>query len=89
MQFPFLAAIDINAIIVPFTDSVKSKIDDFIKIAHGEIIIEINDNDSFEIKKTNYNTTNSFYDTLRDRGHPGLVYFRQFQLEKVKHQFMI
>ena len=79
-----LAAIDINAIIVPLTDSVKSKIDDFIKIAHGEIIIEINDNDSFEIKKTNYNATNSFYDTLRDRGHPGLVLFSSGSTGKSK-----
>ena len=48
-----LALIDINAIIVPITDSVKLKKDDFIKIAQGEIIIEIDNNDKVEINPLN------------------------------------
>ena len=36
-----LAAIELKTIIVPLTDSVQSKVDDFINISAGEVVIKL------------------------------------------------
>tara|TARA_B100001250_G_scaffold414630_1_gene454994 strand:- start:21006 stop:22355 length:1350 start_codon:yes stop_codon:yes gene_type:complete len=81
-----LVLININSIIVPITDSVKSKKDEFIEISQGEIIIEIDNKDNVEIKKIEGkpNSINKYYKILKGKKHPGLVLFSSGSTGKSK-----
>ena len=70
-----LAAIELKTIIVPLTDSVQSKVDDFINISAGEVVIRIDKNDDFSLQKIEKTPSNEYYDNLRLKQHPGLVLF--------------
>ena len=83
-----LLLIEKNSIIVPITDSVKSK-DEFIDIAEGEVSIKIGENDEVEIRKLSTKSNNQIYKKLKARQHPGLVYFHLVLQGKAKLQYMI
>ena len=70
-----MAAIELKTIIVPLTDSVQSKVDDFINISAGEVVIRIDKNDDFSLQKIEKTPSNEYYDNLRLKQHPGLVLF--------------
>ena len=57
-----LAAIELKTIIVPLTDSVQSKVDDFINISAGEVVIRIDKNDDFSLQKIEKTPSNEYYD---------------------------
>jgi long-chain acyl-CoA synthetase len=71
----FLALVDRGCILVPLTDSVKSKKTEFIEIAQGEVTIVFDKDDKFEIKKLPYTANHAFYLKLRETKSPGLVLF--------------
>ncbi len=70
-----LALISHNCIFVPMTKSVYSKKKEFIKISQGEILITINEQDFFEIKKLPHKSNHKIYNQLKELNHPGLVLF--------------
>lgn len=70
-----LALITNSCIIVPITTSVSLKKNDFIKIAEGEILININKLDQTTVTKLSYTPKNDLYTKLRLVNHPGLVLF--------------
>ena len=69
------ALIELNTIIVPITKSVKSKRDEFINIAQGNIIININSEDEVIFSRLNQSSNHKYYLKLRALDHPGLVLF--------------
>ena len=69
------ALIEKNAVIVPLTDSVENKRDEFIRISEGELLIKINSEDKVEISKIPHDANNKLYKRLRKKEHPGLVLF--------------
>ena len=78
------ALIEKNSIIVPLTDSVKNKKDDFIKISEGELIIKINSRDKIKIDRLQYNASNKLYEQLKNKKRPGLVLFSSGSTGKSK-----
>ena len=83
------ALIEKNSIIVPLTDSVKNKKDDFIKISEGELIIKINSRDKIKIDRLQYNASNKLYEQLKNKKRPGLVLFSSGSTGKSKAFYMI
>tara|TARA_B100000900_G_scaffold98820_1_gene81672 strand:- start:1718 stop:3058 length:1341 start_codon:yes stop_codon:yes gene_type:complete len=79
-----LVLINKNAIIVPITDSVKSKKDEFLLIAEAEIIIKVDKKDEINIKVVNKKSTHPFYAELKSRENPGLVLFSSGSTGKSK-----
>ncbi|MAZ07968.1 MAG: AMP-dependent synthetase [Rickettsiales bacterium] len=79
-----LALINKNAIIVPITETVKSKKEEFIKISQAEVIIEINKEDRTKITHTNNKSDNILYSDLKSRNRPGLVLFSSGSTGKSK-----
>jgi acyl-coenzyme A synthetase/AMP-(fatty) acid ligase len=80
----FLALIEHQCVLVPLTTSVGSKIDEFIQIAQGECIIEIDNTDAYTIKKTSHEAVHEYYTELKKRKHPGLILFSSGSTGKSK-----
>ena len=78
-----LLLIEKNTIIVPITDSVKSR-DEFIDIAECEVSIKIGKNDEVEVSKLSNKSDNQLYKKLKKRRHPGLVLFSSGSTGKSK-----
>ncbi|HIN87114.1 MAG TPA: acyl--CoA ligase [Nitrospinaceae bacterium] len=79
-----LVLIDSACIIVPLTSSVEPQKEEFIKIAEGEILIKLDDDDNLKISKTSHKVSHEFINELKDRGHPGLVLFSSGSTGKSK-----
>jgi long-chain acyl-CoA synthetase len=71
----FLALIERACILVPVTQSIGKKKDEFIDIAQGEVHIRIDEADHSEIEHLPGRADHSLYSILRERKHPGLVLF--------------
>lgn len=72
----FLFALTENQnIIVPLTKAVASKKNDFLRISKAEYFIEINDNGSIEFSHLDGDSNHEIYDILKERKHPGIVFF--------------
>lgn len=71
----FFALIDHRCILVPLTASVRSRRDEFIATAEGEVSIKIGADDAVSIELAPHLATHRFYEELREAGHPGLVLF--------------
>ncbi|HEX8474907.1 MAG TPA: AMP-binding protein [Pyrinomonadaceae bacterium] len=71
----FFALMDRRCILVPLTDSVKAKRDEFITTAQGEVSFSIDAQDAVSINPLPNVATHPFYLRLRAAGHPGLVLF--------------
>jgi long-chain acyl-CoA synthetase len=69
-----VAAIDTEQIVVPLTESVSAKRDDFLQIAEVEWSIFPSDPDAPIVRHPRH-VTKPLLLGLRDRGHPGLVLF--------------
>ncbi len=70
-----LALIECGCIFVPITKSVRENRKHFIRIAQGEILFQIDNNDNVKVSKLNYISENQIYQKLKESGHPGLVLF--------------
>ena len=79
-----LVLIDLGCIIVPLTSSVESQKEEFIKIAEGEILLKLDDDDNLKIKKKPHKVSHEFINELKNRGHPGLVLFSSGSTGKSK-----
>ncbi len=87
----FLALIELGCIIVPLTESVAHKKEEFKDISQVEATIKINDADgfSFEIEKRHSN--HEIINKLKQEKHPGLVLFSSGSTGKSKaavHDFL-
>ena len=72
----FFALIDQRCILVPLSPTTShNKRTDFIEIAGGEVVISIDAHDEVSAEPANATGDRPFYQTLRDRKHPGLVLF--------------
>jgi acyl-CoA synthetase (AMP-forming)/AMP-acid ligase II len=79
-----LILIDLGCIIVPLTSSVESQKEEFIKIAEGEVLLKLDDDDNLKISKISHKATHEFINKLKNRGHPGLVLFSSGSTGKSK-----
>ena len=70
-----LALVERNCILVPLTRSVAAKKETFIRIAQGELVITIDDEDRTTLSRLPQAADHGHYRTLRALGHPGLVLF--------------
>ena len=69
-----LCLIDRNCIIVPLTESVAHKKDDFKRIAEVEVEIVVS-GDEFTIEHTNFTASHDILMQLKREEHPGLIVF--------------
>ena len=79
-----LVLIEMEYIVVPLTSSVESQKPEFIKIAEGEILFRVDEDDQLTISKHLRSTTHRFYEQLRKSKHPGLVLFSSGSTGKSK-----
>lgn len=80
----FLALIENQCILVPLTKSVENKKKEFIEIAQGEVNFEIDECDVTTITALPYKADHEYYQTMRERRHPGLVLFSSGSTGKSK-----
>lgn len=64
-----------NCIFVPLTTSVRAKRDEFLNVCQAEHIVQLVGDNPAHFEHRSDCQTHAFYDTLRDRGAPGLVLF--------------
>ncbi len=86
-----VALIDASCIIVPLTKSVRDKKPEFIRIAQGEILLTMDDEDQISIEALGQEADHEVYRVLRSAGHPGLVLFSSGSTGKSKaavHDFV-
>jgi len=79
-----LALFECGCIFVPLTESVISKKDELVKIAQGERLFHIDEKDEVTILNLPYKSGHELYNTLRKKGHPGLVLFSSGSTGKSK-----
>lgn len=70
-----LAGIEMGCILVPLSQSIVSKHEEFKKIAEVENTININDNDEISIISENVTATHPILQNLKKLKHPGLILF--------------
>ena len=80
----FLALVEQRCVIVPLTNAVQNKKEEFIDIAQGEIAFKVTDDDSVAFAKTGRVADHEHYLLLRARNHPGLVLFSSGSTGKSK-----
>ena len=71
----FLALVDRGCILVPLTQSIAAKKDEFKEIAQCEIAIQVDERDEVVVERLSHTVDHSLYLELRETGHPGLVLF--------------
>ena len=71
----FLALLERGCVLVPLTESVRHQWDAFSAIAQGEVAISIGAGDEVEVTPLERIAEHAHVETLRRRGHPGLVLF--------------
>ena len=69
-----LCLIDLNCIIVPLTESVAHKKDEFKRIAEVEVSIIVKD-ENFSVDFENTTATHEILTKLKNENHPGLILF--------------
>ena len=88
----FLSLIEKSCIIVPIFGGPVELKDSFMEIVRASVLITINDNDVFQVKFLDYDSREiSFYKTLREKNHPGIVLFSSGSTGKNKaavHDFI-
>ena len=80
----FLTLLDAECILVPLTSTVAAKRDEFVEVARAETCIRIDRDDQVEVTSLGRRAEHPLYDTLRGRGHPGLVLFSSGSTGKSK-----
>lgn len=80
----FLAMAEHRCILIPLTNSVEAKKQEFMEIAEVELSIRLDDEDNMTFLWRDGSATHEFYQTLRQSGHPGLVLFSSGSTGKSK-----
>ena len=80
----FLALAERGCILVPLTEAVQGKRDEFIEIAEGEVTVQIDADDHAMIRRFDRKAEHPIYAELRLAGHPGLVLFSSGSTGKSK-----
>lgn len=80
----FLAMAEHRCILIPLTNSVEAKKQEFMEIAEVELAIRLDDEDNMTFLWQDSSATHEFYQTLRQSGHPGLVLFSSGSTGKSK-----
>ena len=80
----FLALMERECVIVPLTESVAAKKDEFLQVSEANVFIDMTRSDGYEITSLSANPSHEYYRTLRDRKHPGLVLFSSGSTGKSK-----
>lgn len=70
-----LALIELECIIVPLTQSVRNKKEEFRKISEVEVIVTVDEQDNTSIQLLNIVVTNELLLKLQEEKHPGLILF--------------
>lgn len=70
-----LALIDNNNIIVPLTSALGAKKEEFCKIAKVQSYIKLTDDGNIIVKHIESDGQHELYKVLRDKSHPGIVFF--------------
>ena len=86
-----LALIDLGCVIVPLSESVANKKDEFKEIAEVEVSIVLKENDGFTITHENRKATHEILTKLKAEKHPGLILFSSGSTGKSKaavHDFL-
>ncbi|MDH7513632.1 MAG: fatty acid--CoA ligase family protein [Clostridiales bacterium] len=78
-----LALVEHRCVVVPLSQAVVSKKEEFIEIAQSEIIFRFSDA-RLEIKETGRKADHEYYLSLRAKNHPGLVLFSSGSTGKSK-----
>ncbi|MBD3409400.1 MAG: AMP-binding protein, partial [Ignavibacteriales bacterium] len=71
----FFALIEFDATIVPLTKAVEKHKEKFLEIAECEWLVEIDEKDEGTFRKLDRRATHEYFQTLRERKHPGVVVF--------------
>ncbi|NTS75374.1 long-chain fatty acid--CoA ligase [Catenovulum sp. SM1970] len=79
-----IALIEYQAIIVPITDSVSHKKEEFIETAQAEYLIQIAADDSCQFTSLNQNAEHDCFSKLRSEKVPGLILFSSGSTGKSK-----
>jgi len=80
----FLALAERGCILVPLTEAVRGKREEFIEIAEGEVTVQIDADDNATVRRFDRQADHSIYAELRTAGHPGLVLFSSGSTGKSK-----
>lgn len=80
----FLAMAEHRCILIPLTNSVEAKKQEFMEIAEVQLSIRLDDEDNMTFLWRDGSATYEFYQTLRQCGHPGLVLFSSGSTGKSK-----
>jgi acyl-CoA synthetase (AMP-forming)/AMP-acid ligase II len=80
----FLALAGHGCVVVPLSNSVAAKKEEFVQIAQGEVRIILDANDGVSVSHTGWNSDHEFYGRLRQARHSGLVLFSSGSTGKSK-----
>ena len=69
------ALIENQNIIVPLTRAVANKKNDFLAISKAQYLISIKDDNTIEFSFLDGDSNHEIYNTLKERKHPGIVFF--------------
>lgn len=69
------ALIENQNIIVPLTKAVANKKNDFLAISKAQYLISIKDDNTIEFSFLDGDSNHEIYNTLKERKHPGIVFF--------------
>ena len=69
------ALIENQNIIVPLTKAVANKKNDFLAISKAQYLINIKDDNTIEFSFLDGDSNHEIYNTLKERKHPGIVFF--------------
>jgi acyl-coenzyme A synthetase/AMP-(fatty) acid ligase len=79
-----LALIAARTIVIPIGPGSAVKRDEYAKIAQAELVLDLNAEDSLDIKRLVADPPHPLYKQLRESDHPGLVLFSSGSTGKVK-----
>ncbi len=83
--------IELGCIIVPLTESVAAKKQEFKEIAEVEYVVSLLENDDFTVEETGVSASHELLCKLKSEKHPGLVLFSSGSTGKSKaavHDFL-
>jgi len=80
----FLALMRHSCVIVPLTEAVRHHRDEFLDVAQCDISVSIDENDEIAIRTLPGTPDHAIYQTVRERGSPGLVLFSSGSTGKAK-----
>ncbi|WP_111976538.1 ANL family adenylate-forming protein [Algibacillus agarilyticus] len=79
-----LALIEKQCVIVPITESVAHKKQEFIETSQAEFVITLSDSDEFACVQTNTAAKHAYFDALKQLAAPGLILFSSGSTGKSK-----